>query len=87
MRLLVMMDDYDPDLEPLELEVTSFDDLDKIARRVATKVKSFLRSVPVRKMQSRARFDVTAWYEEPAPPKRGKSKRAKKAAEDGADGD
>jgi hypothetical protein len=87
MRLLVTMNDYDPDLEPLELEVMSFDDLDKIARRVATKVKSFLRTVPVRKMPSRATFDVTAWYEEPAPPKRGKSKREKKPKAEGADGD
>ena len=64
------------------MEITQFKDLDKIAARVARAVRSFLRRVPVRASSSRARFDVTAWYEEGEAPKARKAKRRRKASED-----
>lgn len=82
MQLHVTMNDADSNGDPLEFTVNQFDDLDKIAARVARRVKAFLRAVPVRKQFSRARFDVTAYYTETAAavPKKRKA-RARKAAE------
>jgi hypothetical protein len=51
-----------------EFEVLTFRDADKIAARVATIVRNFIRTAPVRPSRHRTTFLVDAWWDaDPAP--------------------
>lgn len=86
MQLNVIVGDNANDCEPIELVVLEFDDLDKIAAKVARSVKAFLRSVPVRKALSRRVFYVTAQYTEASAATPAKKRKRARKAEGGSYG-
>lgn len=86
MQLHVQLRSWGEDGLDIDQVVQSFDDLDKIAAKVARSVKAFLRSVPVRKQRSKNTFVVTATWDEVAPRAERKTKRSKKAAAEQANG-
>jgi hypothetical protein len=74
------------DDEPIEQNLTSWDDIDKIGARVATSVRRWLRSVPLRKQGAGSSIQLNArWIERetqaPAAPKAKRRKKAKVADE------
>jgi len=56
------------DEDALELEVSGFDDIDKIGARVASAARRWLRSVQVRKGVQHAEVGLAAYFVESKPP-------------------
>jgi len=64
MQLHVTVGLPDPEEDALELEVSGFDDIDKIGARVASAARSWLRSVQVRKGVQHAEVTMRAYFVE-----------------------
>jgi hypothetical protein len=70
----------------MDVDVTSFADIDRIGARVATAARRWLRSVQVRKGVQHTSIGLSATFSEPAPAARraGTRKRKGKAHSDAA---
>jgi hypothetical protein len=79
LELEIHLANYDEDA--IEQNVTNWDDIDKIGAKVATSVRRWLRSVPLRKQGARSSIQLNArWVErEPRAAAAPKGKRRKKA--------
>lgn len=86
MQLHVRLDADGAQVHDIINQVTTPEDQEKVARVVATTVKRWLRTIPVRNNGSRCRFDVYAWWTFGAERAERKTKKSKKAKAEAADG-
>jgi hypothetical protein len=76
------------DTDPIDVDVVSFDDIDRIAHKVAVGARRWLRSVDMRRGMQQGRIVLTATFTEgeaAAPARERKPRRRKKTASDGTE--